>query len=82
MMVGADRAGPVAQVGLQLHQGAVAGLFERLQLDPAARGIRRSGQVPSSRSRLAGQVAQLHALALKLRPGLEQPVVVRAGQQV
>ena len=45
VVVGADRAGPVAQVGLQLHQRAVADLLQRLQLDPAARGIHRPGQV-------------------------------------
>ena len=81
-MVGAHRAGPVTQVGLQPHQGAVAGLLQRLQLDPAADGRGRAGQVARALLRRAGQVAQVHALALELRPGLEQPVVVDAGQQV
>ena len=53
MVVGADRAGPVAQVGLQPHQGAVADLLQRLQLDPAARGLHRPGQVAVPRPRLA-----------------------------
>ena len=34
---------PVAQVGLQLHQRAVADLLQRLQLDPAPGGIHRPG---------------------------------------
>ena len=82
VVVGADRAGPVAQVGLQLHQRAVADLLQRLQLNPAAGGIHRPGQVAAARPGLGEQVAQVHALALELRPGLEQPVLVRAGQQV
>ena len=82
VVVGADRAGPVAQVGLQQHQGAIAGLLQRLQLDPAAGGIHRSGQVTPSRARLTEKIAQVHALALKLRPGVEQPVVVHAWQEL
>ena len=66
MMVGAHRAGPVAQVGLQQHQGAIAGLLQRLQLDTAAGGIHRSGQVTPSRSRRTDQIAQVHALAFEL----------------
>ncbi len=66
MVVGADRTGPVAQVGLQQHQGAVAGLLQRLQLDPAAGGIHRSGQVTRPRPRRTQQIAQVRALALKL----------------
>ena len=82
VVVGADRPGPVAQVGLQQHQGAVADLLQRLQLDPAARRLRRPGQVARPRPRRAEQVAQVRALPVELRPGLEQPVVVLAGQQV
>jgi hypothetical protein len=81
MVVGADGASPVARVGLQLHQGAVTGLLQRLQLDPAARGVHRPGQVTAWHLRLAQQIAQVHALPLDLRPGLEYPVVVHAGEQ-
>jgi hypothetical protein len=38
MVIGADRAGPVAQVRLQLHQGAIPSLLQRLQLDSSACG--------------------------------------------
>ncbi len=65
-MVGADRTGAVAQIGLQPHQRAIAGLLQRLQLDPAAGGIRRSGQVTPSRPRRTEQITQVHALALEL----------------
>ena len=82
MVVGADGAGPVTLIGLQLHQGAVADLLQRLQLDPAPGRLHRPGQVTRSRPCRADQVAQVHALALELRPGLEQPVVVHAGQQL
>ena len=82
VVIGADGAGPVAQIGLQLHQGAIADLLQRLQLNPAPGGIHRPGQVTRSRPRRTDQVAQVHALALELRPGLEQPVLVHAGQQV
>ena len=53
VVVGAHRTGAIAHVGLQLHQGAVADLFQRLQLDPAAGDIHRSSQVTRSRSRLS-----------------------------
>ncbi len=43
MVVGAHRTGTVAQVGLQQHQGAVADLLQRFQLEPAAGGLHRSG---------------------------------------
>jgi len=82
MVIGAHRTGPVAQVGLQQHQGAIAGLLQRLQLDPAAGGSHRSGQVTPSRSRRTKKIAQVHALALKLRPGVEHPVVVHAWQKL
>ena len=71
VVIGADRAGPVAQVGLQQHQGAIAGLLQRLQLDAAAGGIDRSCQVTPARSCLTEKIAQVHALAHKLRSGLE-----------
>ncbi len=70
MVVGAHRTGAVTQVGLELHQGAIAGLLKRLQLDPAAGGIHRPGQITAAGARRADQIAQLHALALQLRPGL------------
>ena len=82
MVVGADGPGPVAHIGLQLHQGAIADLLQRLQLDPAPGRLHRPGQVTRSRPCRAGQVAQVHALAFKLRPGVEQPVFVHAGQQL
>ena len=66
MVVGAHRAGAVAQVSLELHQGAIAGLLERLQPDPAAGGIHRPGQITPPGARRADQIAQLHALALQL----------------
>ena len=81
-MIGTDGACAVAQIGLQLHQGAIADLLKRLQLNPAARGIHRPGQVPATRPRLAQQIAQADALPLDLGPGIEQPVLVHAGQQV
>ena len=65
MVVGAHRTGPVAQIGLQLHQGPVADLLQRLQLDAAAGGIHRPGQVAGQRPRPAEQVAQLDALAFE-----------------
>ena len=82
MVVGADGASPVTQIGLQLHQDAIADFLQRLQLDPVPGRIHRSGQVTHSRPCRAGQVAQVHALALELRPGVEEPVVVHAGQQL
>ena len=66
MVVGADGTGPVAQVGLQQHQGAIPGLLQRLQLDPAARGIHRSGQVTRTRPRRTSRSHKLRALALEL----------------
>ena len=80
MVVGADRAGPVTELGLQPHQGAVAGFLQRLHPDPAPGRVHRHGQVAGPRR--ADQVAQVHALAFQVRPGLGQPVVVLAGQQV
>ena len=66
MVVGAHRTGAVAQVSLELHQGAIAGLLERLQLDPAPGRIHRPGQITPPGPRRADQIAQLHALALQL----------------
>ena len=82
MVVGAHGTGTVAQVGLQQHQGAIAGLLQRLQLDPAAGGIHRSGQVARARPRRAEQIPQVRALAFERRSGVQQPVVVQPGQQV
>ena len=65
MVVCADGTGTVAQVGLQQHQGAISGLLQRLQLDPVADGIHRSGQVTRARPRRAEQIPQVCALALK-----------------
>ena len=81
-MVRADGPGPVAQIRLQLHQGAIADLFKGLELNPAPGGFQRPGEVTCSRPRGEYQVAQVHALALELRPGLKQPVFVYAGQQL
>lgn len=64
-MIGADRSRPVAQVGLQPHQCAIAGLLQRLQLDPAPRGLYGPGQISGLRPRRAGQVAQLRTLAFQ-----------------
>ena len=66
MMVGAHRASAVAQVSLELHQGAIARLLERLEPDPAAGGIRRRGQITPPGAGRADQIAQFHALALQL----------------
>ena len=66
MMVGTHRTGPVAQIGLQPHQGPVADLLQRLQADPAARNLHRPGQVTVPDSCLAEQVAQADTLALNL----------------
>ena len=66
MVVGADRAGAVAQVSLELHQRAIAGLLERLQLDPPPGGIHCPGQITPPGPRGADQIAQLYALALQL----------------
>ena len=65
MVVGADRTGAVAQIGLQQHQGAIPGLLQRLQLDPAADSIHRPGQVTRTRPRRTQQITQVRALALK-----------------
>ena len=81
-MVGTHRTGPVAQVGLPPHQGPVADLLQWLQADPAAGNLHRPGQVTVPGSCLAEQVVQADALPLHLRPGLEHPVVIHAGQQV
>ena len=65
MVIGTQRTSAVAQVGLQPHQGPVADLLQRLQLDAAAGGIHRSGQVPRSYPRLTEQITQVHALAFE-----------------
>ena len=65
MMIGADGTGAVAQIGMQQHQGAIPGLLQRLQLDPAAHGIHRPGQVTGTRPRRTQQITQVRALALK-----------------
>jgi len=64
-MIGADGPGPVTEVGLQLHQDAIAGLLQRLQPDPAPGRLHRPGQVTRSRPGRTEEVAQLDALALK-----------------
>jgi hypothetical protein len=66
MVIRAHRAGPVAQVREELHQGAVADFLERLEPDPAACGICRPGQVTVPGAGGAHQVAQVHALAFQL----------------
>ena len=66
MVVGADGTGTVAQVGLQQHQSAIACLLQRLQLDPAADGIHRSGQVTRTRPCRTQQITQIRGLALEL----------------
>ena len=81
-MVGAQRARPVAEVGLQPHQRPVAGLLQRQQPDPAPGRLHRPGQVTAPGPRAGQQVAQVRALALELGPEVQQPVVVQAGQQV
>jgi hypothetical protein len=65
VVVSAERARAVAQIGLELHQRAVADLFQRLQLDPAPGGFHGSGQVTRAPPRRAQQIAQVHALALE-----------------
>ena len=57
VVVGTDGARTVAQIGLELHQGAIADLLKRLQLNPAARGLHRPGQVTAARPRLTQQIA-------------------------
>ena len=57
VVVGTDGVRTVAQVGLQLHQGAIADLLQRLQLNPSTRGIYRAGQVTTPGPRLAQQTA-------------------------
>jgi len=71
VVVRTDGPRAVAQIGLQLHQGAIADLLQRLQLNPATRGIHCAGQVTAARPRLPQQIAQAHALPLNLRPGLK-----------
>ena len=66
MVIGAHRAGPVAQVRQELHQGAVADFLERLEPDPAACGIHRPGQIAVPGAGSAHEVAQVHALAFQL----------------
>lgn len=65
-MVGAERARAIAKIGLEPHQGAVADLLQRLQLDPAPGGFHGSGQVTRARPRRAQQIAQVHVLSLEL----------------
>ena len=82
-VVGADGSGAVAQVGLELHQRAVADLLQRLQPDPRRAASQRPGQV--ARRRPAASQTSAHSSThwcLQLGPGVEQPVVVQAGQQV
>jgi hypothetical protein len=82
VVIAGDGAGPVAHVRLQLHERAIAGLLQRLQLDPPARGLRCPGQVALPRACCAEQIAQLSAVPLELRPGFKHPVVVHAGQKL
>jgi hypothetical protein len=79
-VVGADRARPVAGVGLQGHQGPVAGFLQRAEQDPLPGRGQCRGRL--ARRRPAGEVAQLDALPFQLGPGLEDPVVGEAGQQL
>jgi hypothetical protein len=65
VVVRADRAGPVAQVGLQQHQGAITGLFQRLQLYPAPRSLYRTEHVTGPRPRGGEQITQVSALTVE-----------------
>ena len=82
MVVGAHRRRPVAHVGEQPHQHAIAGLLKRLQLDAAPRDGHRPGEIAGPRPGGADQVAQLHALPFEPCARLGGPVVIHAGQQV
>src|SRR5262245_20178707 len=82
VMVGTQRARAIAKVGLEAHQGPVADLIEWLQLNPAAGGCDRGGQVALAGVRPGEEVAQFGALALEIRSDLEQPVVVVAWQEL
>ena len=66
MVVGADRSGQVAQVGLEQHQVAVADFLQRLQPDPAPRYLRRPGQITGPGPRGAEQIAKVRALTVEL----------------
>lgn len=82
VVVRADRAGPVADVGLQLHQGAISDLLQRLQLNPPpGRGF-RSLQVSRAQARSAHQVTQGGALTCQPLTLGEHPVVTAPRQQV
>lgn len=80
-VIGAHCAGAVAVLGLQGHQGAVPALFQGSEGDPAADGVDRPGEVAGARPEPAQQIAQVDAVPFEIRSGLEDPVVVHAGQQ-
>jgi hypothetical protein len=81
-VVGAHRARPVTEAGLQFHHGAIADLLEWPQLGAAAGDVDRSRQIAAAGPRGGQQVTQLHALAFELRPHIEKPVVVAARQEI
>jgi hypothetical protein len=66
VVIRAHRPSPVAQVSLQQHQGPVAGLLKRLQLDPAARHPQRPRQIAAPHPRGPEQVTQIRTLMVKL----------------
>jgi hypothetical protein len=69
-------AGPIAEIGLQPHQGAVTGLLQWLQLYSSSYRVNRTREVTRSGSVRTEQVAELDALTLQLIPDLVHPVVV------
>ena len=76
VVVGADGGRPVADVGLQLHQGSVAVFLQWLQGDPAPGDRYRACQITLLSARATHQDAQVDALALELLASLQNPVVV------
>ena len=82
VVVGADGSGAVTEVGLQLHEGAVARFLQRLQRNPAPCRGDGCRQLTSPPLRLADDRAQVDAIALQLLAKLEHPVVIVARKEL
>lgn len=82
VVVATDGAGPVSQIQLKLHQRAVPGLFQRLQLDPAPGRVECSGECSDAGASGTADVAHAGTLPLQLEPGVHDPLVVHPGQEL
>ncbi len=81
-MIGLQRRGPVPGQGLQLQQGAVADLFERLQFDPLPGPFDRVLVCPGRPVHRDQLVEQGQAPAVQPVALGGHPVVVQRGQQL